>query len=124
MNCGLLGRTLGHSYSPAIHALLGDYRYELFEKEPEELSDFLRNGDFHGLNVTIPYKKEVLPYLDRLDDAAARLGNVNTIVREPDGNLTGHNTDYFGFSDLLRFSGLEVRGKRRWYSAPEVHPVP
>ena len=58
MKCGLLGRTLGHSYSPAIHAQLGDYSYGLFEKEPEELSDFLQNGDFTGLNVTIPFCKE------------------------------------------------------------------
>ena len=66
MKCGLLGRTLGHSYSPAIHAQLGDYSYQLFEKEPEELSDFLQNGDFTGLNVTIPYKKDVVPYCAQL----------------------------------------------------------
>ena len=112
MKCGLLGRTLGHSYSPAIHAMLGEYEYGLFEKEPQELEDFLRSGDYRGLNVTIPYKKAVLPFLDRVDDAASRLGNVNTIVREADGSLTGHNTDYFGFSELLGFSGLSVAGKK------------
>ena len=58
MKCGLLGRKLGHSYSPLIHGHLGSYTYELFEKEPEELVDFLRNGDFAGLNVTMPTKKQ------------------------------------------------------------------
>ena len=100
MKCGLLGRKLGHSYSPQIHAMLGDYSYELFEKEPEELEDFLKNGDFHGINVTYPYKKAVIPYLDELTPIAQKLGAVNTIVRR-DGKLIGHNTDYFGFQRLL-----------------------
>ena len=111
MKCGLLGRKLGHSYSPQIHALLGDYSYQLFEKEPEEIGDFLKNGDFTGLNVTIPYKKEVIPFLDELSPAAARLGAVNTIVRR-DGKLIGHNTDYFGFRWLVQESGLQVAGKK------------
>ena len=100
MKCGLLGRKLGHSYSPQIHAMLGDYSYELFEREPEELEDFLKNGDFHGINVTYPYKKAVIPYLDELTPIAQKLGAVNTIVRR-DGKLIGHNTDYFGFQRLL-----------------------
>ena len=112
MNCGLLGRKLGHSYSPQIHAHLGSYRYALFEKEPEELEAFLKNGDFTGLNVTIPYKKDVIPYLDELSPAAERLGAVNTIVRRPDGRLVGHNTDYFGFRWLVKKSGLAVAGKK------------
>lgn len=112
MNCGLLGRKLGHSYSPQIHAHLGSYRYALFEKEPEELEAFLKNGDFTGLNVTIPYKKDVIPYLDELSPAARRLGAVNTIVRRPDGRLVGHNTDYFGFRWLVKKSGLAVAGKK------------
>ena len=74
MKCGLLGRKLGHSYSPQIHACLGDYSYTLFEKEPEEVADFLKNGGFTGLNVTIPYKKTVIPYLDELSPAAKKLG--------------------------------------------------
>ena len=111
MKCGLLGRKLGHSYSPQIHALLGNYSYQLFEKEPEEIGDFLKNGDFTGLNVTIPYKKEVIPFLDELSTAAARLGAVNTIVRR-DGKLIGHNTDYFGFRWLVQESGLQVAGKK------------
>lgn len=111
MKCGLLGRKLGHSYSPQIHALLGNYSYQLFEKEPEEIGDFLKNGDFTGLNVTIPYKKEVIPFLDELSPAAARLGAVNTIVRR-DGKLIGHNTDYFGFRWLVQESGLQVARKK------------
>ena len=111
MKCGLLGRKLGHSYSPQIHALLGNYSYQLFEKEPEEIGDFLKNGDFTGLNVTIPYKKEVIPFLDELSPAAARLGAVNTIVRR-DGKLIGHNTDYFGFRRLVQESGLQVAEKK------------
>lgn len=111
MKCGLLGRKLGHSYSPQIHALLGNYSYQLFEKEPEEIGDFLKNGDFTGLNVTIPYKKEVIPFLDELSPAAVRLGAVNTIVRR-DGKLIGHNTDYFGFRRLVQESGLQVAGKK------------
>lgn len=112
MNCGLLGRKLGHSYSPQIHAHLGSYRYALFEKEPEKLEAFLKNGDFTGLNVTIPYKKDVIPYLNELSPAAERLGAVNTIVRRPDGRLVGHNTDYFGFRWLVKKSGLAVAGKK------------
>lgn len=112
MNCGLLGRKLGHSYSPQIHAFLGDYRYSLFEKEPEEIGAFLKSGNFTGLNVTIPYKKDVIPYLDELSPEAQRLGAVNTIVRRPNGSLIGHNTDYFGFRYLVRDSGLQVTGKK------------
>lgn len=112
MRCGLLGKKLGHSYSPQIHANLGDYSYELFEKAPEELGDFLQNGDFTGLNVTIPYKRDVLPYCTELSDRAKTLGAVNTIVRRSDGTLVGHNTDYFGFQSMLKRSGLVVCGKK------------
>lgn len=112
MRCGLLGERLGHSYSPGIHAMLGDYAYDLFEKKPEELADFLQNGDFTGLNVTIPYKKAVIPYCTVLTDRAKALGAVNTLVRRPDGQLVGHNTDYFGFETMLRSSGLSVAGKK------------
>ena len=112
MKCGLLGRKLSHSYSPQIHSYLGDYSYGLFEKEPEELEDFLRNGDFTGLNVTIPYKKDVIAYLDELSPVAKKMGAVNTIVRRPDGSLFGHNTDYFGFHYMVQKSGLNVKGKK------------
>ena len=112
MQCGLLGRKLGHSYSPQIHSHLASYEYTLFEKEPEELEAFLKNGSFTGLNVTIPYKKDVIPYLDELSPTAKRLGEMNTIVRREDGSLIGHNTDYFGFRSMVGRSGLAVAGKK------------
>ena len=111
MKYGLLGRKLGHSYSPVIHTLLGSAPYELFEREPEDLERFLREGDFDGINVTVPYKKAVIPYLDELSPVAARLGAVNTVVRR-DGKLIGHNTDCFGFLTMVRSSGLDVKGKK------------
>ena len=112
MKCGLLGRKLGHSYSPQIHAQLGSYSYDLFEKEPEEVADFLQNGDFTAINVTIPYKKTVMPYCGSLTPRAIAMGSVNTIVRRPDGSLLGHNTDYFGFSSMVYRSGLKPDGKK------------
>ena len=111
MKCGLLGRHLGHSYSPQIHASLGNYSYDLFEKEPEEIEDFLKHGDFTGINVTVPYKKDVIPFLDELSPTAKRLGAVNTIVRR-NGKLIGHNTDYFGFLTMVKASNLTVSGKK------------
>lgn len=112
MKCGLLGRTLGHSYSPQIHAFLGDYPYDLFEKEPEELESFLKSGDYTGLNVTIPYKKDVIPFCDHLTPRATAMGAVNTIVRTETGELIGHNTDYYGFSSMIQHSDLDVAGKK------------
>ncbi len=112
MKCGLLGGKLSHSYSPQIHAHLGDYSYELFEKNKEELDTFLRTADFDGINVTIPYKKDVIPYCAKLSGTAKRLGAVNTVVKQPDGTLWGHNTDYFGFETMLKKSGLSVCGKK------------
>jgi len=112
MNCGLLGRKLGHSYSPQIHSYLGKYSYVLFEKEPEQVGDFIRNGDYTGLNVTIPYKKDVIPYLDALSPTAQKMGSVNTVVRRKDGTLFGHNTDYFGFTSLVKRSGIAVADRK------------
>lgn len=111
MKCGLLGRKLKHSYSPQIHKHLGDYSYELFEKEPEDIQNFLLHGDFSGINVTVPYKQAVIPFLDELSPLAQMLGAVNTIVRR-DGKLVGHNTDFFGFHAMVKISGLDVRGKK------------
>ncbi len=112
MQCGLLGQKLGHSYSPQIHSFLSNYSYVLFEKEPQALSDFLKNGNFTGLNVTIPYKKDVLSLCDHLSERAKQLGSVNTIVRQSDNTLIGHNTDYFGFLSMVKQSGLSVTGKK------------
>lgn len=112
MRCGLLGRHLSHSYSPQIHNMLGHYDYRLFEIEPEDLSEFLLAKDFDGINVTIPYKKDVIPYCDVLTPQASAIGAVNTIIKASDGRLIGHNTDYSGFSYLLHISGLSVNGKK------------
>ena len=112
MKSGLLGRKLGHSYSPQIHEYLGSYSYDLFEKEPEEVARFLRNEDFSGINVTIPYKKDVIPFLDELSPTAVKMGSVNTIVRRDDGELWGHNTDYFGFTSMVFRSGIPVSEKK------------
>lgn len=109
---GLLGETLGHSFSPQIHALLGDYEYKLFEVAPENLGDFLRSGTFKGLNVTIPYKKAVMPYLAEISENAKAIGSVNTITVLPNGTLRGDNTDYDGFLYLVRRSGISVAGKK------------
>ena len=111
LRCGLLGRKLGHSYSPQIHRELSCYEYKLYEKEPEELEAFLKSGTFDGLNVTIPYKKTVMAYLDEISPEAAAIGSVNTIVNRG-GKLSGYNTDAFGFSWLLQKSGVEAADKK------------
>ena len=111
MKCGVLGRKLGHSYSPQIHKHLGDYEFHIFEREPEELVDFLRNGDFTGTNVTIPYKKDVIPNLDEISPIVQKLGAVNIIVRR-NGKLIGHNSDHFGFKSMVEQSGLSPAGKK------------
>ena len=92
--CGLLGEKLGHSFSPEIHSEFGRYSYDLFECPRENLGDFIRNGEWDGLNVTIPYKKEVLQYCDRLSETVKKTGSVNTLVRR-DGCIFGYNTDYY-----------------------------
>ncbi len=112
MKCGLLGKTLAHSYSPQIHSYLGDYSYELIEKQPEELTSFFQNFDFSGLNVTIPYKKDVIAYCNELTDCAKKIGAVNTIVKRHDGTLVGHNTDYFGFYSMVKRTGLSLDKKK------------
>ena len=111
MQCGLLGRTLHHSYSPQIHKQLGNYCYALYETEPEALEAFLRNESFVGINVTIPYKKAVIPFCDDLSDRARKLGAVNTLVKR-NGKLIGHNTDYFGFAYMVKKTGICVQGKK------------
>ncbi len=112
MEYGLIGNPLGHSFSPRIHSFLGDYRYDLHPLPPEELEAFLKAGDFKGLNVTIPYKQAVMPYLSEVSPRARRIGSVNTIVRRSDGSLAGDNTDYAGFTYLARRAGVHLRGKK------------
>lgn len=109
---GLLGRKLGHSFSPGIHRQIGEaagrtYDYVLFEKEPEELEAFIKGGEWEGLNVTVPYKEDVIPFLDKLSEEAAAIGAVNTIVRK-DGRLIGYNTDYYGFMHTLDANEVQV----------------
>ncbi len=97
---GLLGRSLGHSWSPRIHRALAGYDYDLFCVEPEDLEAFLQNTPCRGLNVTIPYKKAVIEFCAELSDTARRLGSVNTMVRRA-GGWYGDNTDYAGFTALI-----------------------
>ena len=112
LKCGLLGKHLGHSYSPQIHSLLGDYEYKLYEKMPDELEDFILNGEWNGLNVTIPYKKEVVKYCSDLSPAAHKTGSVNTLVKHADGKIYGDNTDVYGFSCLLDKNEITLEGKK------------
>lgn len=112
MKCGLLGHPLGHSYSPLIHSYLGSYNYELFDTAPEHLENFLNDVDFTGINVTLPYKKSALPYCKELSDTAQKLGSVNTIIRQSNGSLIGHNTDYFGFQYLLSKSDIAIGDRK------------
>ena len=112
LRCGLIGEHLQHSFSPEIHALLADYPYRLFELAPDEVGSFLRKGEFDAINVTIPYKKTVIPYLDFVSPEAQRIGAVNTIVRNKEGKLLGYNTDYFGFAHTVRSFGISVDGKK------------
>ena len=109
---GLLGEHLSHSYSPLIHSMLGDYEYRFFEKAPDEVEDFIKGGDFRAINVTIPYKKTVIPFLDELSERAQKIGSVNVVIRRPDGTLFGDNSDYGGFASLVRKSKITVKGKK------------
>lgn len=112
MKCGLIGERLAHSFSPQIHAALADYSYELVELSQESIGDFVRNGGFDAFNVTIPYKKDIIPFLDRISPEAKKIGAVNTVVRHADGTLHGYNTDYFGFNAMLDALGIEIQGKK------------
>ena len=109
---GVLGRVLGHSYTPTIYKELAGLEYVRFEREPEDLQAFMTGDEWEGTNVTIPYKRAVMDYLDELSPLAERMGNVNTITRLPDGRLRGDNTDYFGFRCLVEELGVEVAGKK------------
>ncbi len=109
---GLLGRKLGHSWSAPIHAALGCADYRLIELEPEELGAFLAREDIGGLNVTIPYKRDVMAYCDVLDPMAEAIGSVNTLVRRADGKLYGYNTDAAGFCFMAQRAGIGFAGKK------------
>jgi len=111
MKAGLLGRKLGHSLSPQIHRLFGDCDYRLFEREPGEVAVFVRGCDLDFFNVTIPYKQDVYRLCDELTPIARRMGNVNFVMRRPDGRLSGDNTDAYGVERLLETLKADVRGK-------------
>lgn len=110
MKFGLLGRTLGHSFSPRIHSALGNTNYELFEREPSQLQEFFADPELQGINITIPYKVNALEACDVVDPRAERIGCVNTMIRK-DGKWHGYNTDYDGFVFTLQHAGIDVAGK-------------
>ncbi len=110
MKYGLIGKPLGHSFSREIHALIADYDYRLFEIDEDELPRFFQERDFSGINVTIPYKQAVIPFLDEISDEAKKIGAVNTIVKK-EGKLFGFNTDFFGMRALIKSAGLDLENK-------------
>lgn len=112
IKCGLIGEHLSHSFSPQIHHRLADYTYDLFEMPEHEVEGFLKRGDFDAINVTIPYKKTVMPYLDEISEEALRIGSVNTITKTANGALRGDNTDYYGLSYTVRESGIIIKEKK------------
>ena len=108
---GLIGRKLSHSFSPAIHSLIGEYEYNLYPLEPDELENFVKNTDLDGFNVTIPYKTDIIPFCASLSNRARRIGSVNTVIRTPEG-WHGDNTDYDGFLGMFRDVAEAFRGKK------------
>ena len=111
MKYGCIGEHLKHSFSKEIHGALADYEYEIREIEREALGEFAASRDFLAINVTIPYKEEIMPYLYEIDDKARAIGAVNTVVNR-DGRLYGYNTDFFGMASLIRHAGVEIKGKK------------
>ena len=112
IRCGLLGEKLSHSFSPQIHKRLADYSYSLFEVQANNLPDFFKSDRFDAINVTIPYKKAVIPFLDEISEQALKIGSVNTVLKLKNGGLRGENTDYFGFYYLIGQSGFEIDSKK------------
>ena len=110
MKYGLIGEKLGHSFSKEIHERLG-YDYELCEVAPEALDGFMKAKNFEGINVTMPYKQAVIPYLDEIDEVASEIGAVNTIVNR-DGKLYGYNTDFYGMERLFEHAEVDPYGKK------------
>ena len=110
MEYGCIGKKLGHSFSKDIHALLADYKYELCEIPEDSLSDFMKKADFKAINVTIPYKEKVIPFLSYISPEAEAIGAVNTIVNNG-GRLSGYNTDFAGMRSLILKTGIDPEGK-------------
>ena len=111
MEYGLIGGKLGHSYSKEIHEAIADYRYDLVEMPPETLGAFFEARAFRALNVTIPYKESVIPFLDEISEKALAIGAVNTVLNR-NGKLYGYNTDYSGFLYSLKKNDVEIAGKK------------
>ncbi|MBQ8794616.1 MAG: hypothetical protein IJZ63_07765 [Clostridia bacterium] len=110
MEYGCIGEKLTHSFSKEIHDLLFDYDYKIKEIPKDELHNFMTKRDFKAINVTIPYKQDVIPYLDWISDTAKAIGAVNTVVNR-DGKLYGYNTDFSGMTALIKLNGIEISGK-------------
>lgn len=111
MDYGLIGEKLGHSYSKEIHEMIADYTYDIHPLSREEFALFMEKHEFKAINVTIPYKQDVIPFLSEIDDNAKSIGAVNTIVNK-DGKLCGHNTDFTGFMYMLKKHGIDAGGKK------------
>lgn len=111
MKYGCIGERLGHSFSKEIHSHIGGYDYELCELSFDEVDTFMTKRDFLAINVTIPYKEAVIPYLSYIDESARLIGAVNTIVNR-DGRLFGYNTDFLGMSELAKRAGISFKGKK------------
>lgn len=111
MEYGIIGEVLKHSFSKTIHETLGGYSYEIKELAKSELDSFMKDKNFKGINVTIPYKKDVIPYLDYIDDSVKTIGSCNVVVNR-DNKLYGYNTDYVGFVEMLKYFNIEVKNKR------------
>ncbi|HHV09072.1 MAG TPA: shikimate dehydrogenase [Clostridiales bacterium] len=111
MRYGLIGEKLGHSYSKIIHEKLADYTYDLIPLSREEFDPFMEKKDFTAINVTIPYKQAVIPYLDELDPLAKEIGAVNTVVNRK-GHCIGYNTDFYGFKYMLLHNNIQIQGKK------------
>lgn len=108
---GCIGEHLKHSFSKEIHNCLADYEYELCEISKDCLDAFMKRHDFRAINVTIPYKEAVIPYLDCVDKAAKEIGAVNTVVNK-NGKLYGYNTDFYGMRMLISHAGIELQNKK------------
>jgi shikimate dehydrogenase len=112
LKCGLIGKNLSHSFSAPIHNALADYSFTLHELAPEQVEYFVKNTELDAYCITIPYKKDVMPYLDVISPEAQSIGAVNVVVRKSDNKLYGYNTDYFGFDYMVKSSGVSLKGKK------------
>lgn len=111
MEYGCIGEHLSHSFSKEIHNALADYIYEIREIEREKLSEFFEKRDFKAINVTIPYKQEIIPFLDEISEEAKKINAVNTVVNK-NGRLYGYNTDFYGLKSLIERKGVTLKDKK------------